>query len=230
MAMLLHPVSKTLEGPRCKSWFPHLCEFQPWIFRKAIVPIREFKVQKGFHDLPTSFQPLLIPQEIFWIVSLKRLFVSDMSNTFNHGTYKDCHHRMNSICNHHVDYRLCQSKCTLGRRWMELWEDEIEPPEIMAFFLPKKEVLFAGIHVFRFNECNMWTTINSSYRFHPPNAATPHQTKTLLKADWSNMIVLQGLKILKNISAAVYSSQPNYLDVSKNRGTPKWMVYNGKPY
>ena len=22
----------------------------------------------------------------------------------------------------------------------------------------------------------------------------------------------------------------NYLDVSENRGTPKWMVYNGKPY
>ena len=21
-----------------------------------------------------------------------------------------------------------------------------------------------------------------------------------------------------------------YMDVSKNRGTPKWMVYNGKPY
>ncbi len=21
-----------------------------------------------------------------------------------------------------------------------------------------------------------------------------------------------------------------YLDVSKNKGTPKWMVYNGKPY
>ena len=22
----------------------------------------------------------------------------------------------------------------------------------------------------------------------------------------------------------------NYMGVSKNRGTPKWMVYNGKPY
>ena len=21
-----------------------------------------------------------------------------------------------------------------------------------------------------------------------------------------------------------------YMDVSKNRGTPKWMIYNGKPY
>ena len=26
------------------------------------------------------------------------------------------------------------------------------------------------------------------------------------------------------------SWQGKYMDVSKNRGTPKWMVYNGKPY
>ena len=25
-------------------------------------------------------------------------------------------------------------------------------------------------------------------------------------------------------------NQSDYLGVSKNRGTPKWMVYNGKPY
>ena len=23
---------------------------------------------------------------------------------------------------------------------------------------------------------------------------------------------------------------PSHMEVSKNRGTPKWMVYNGKPY
>ena len=23
---------------------------------------------------------------------------------------------------------------------------------------------------------------------------------------------------------------PNYMGVSKNKGTPKWMIYNGKPY
>ena len=26
------------------------------------------------------------------------------------------------------------------------------------------------------------------------------------------------------------SVEKNHMDVSKNRGTPKWMVYNGKPY
>ena len=25
-------------------------------------------------------------------------------------------------------------------------------------------------------------------------------------------------------------TKPSYMGVSKNRGTPKWMVYNGKPY
>ena len=27
-----------------------------------------------------------------------------------------------------------------------------------------------------------------------------------------------------------YLEDPGILNVSKNRGTPKWMVYNGKPY
>ena len=27
-----------------------------------------------------------------------------------------------------------------------------------------------------------------------------------------------------------FKKQQVHMDVSKNRGTPKWMVYNGKPY
>lgn len=48
---------------------------------------------------------------------------------------------MNSICNHHVDYRLCQSRCTLGRRWIEWehWEDEIEPNGNHGVFSPQKK-------------------------------------------------------------------------------------------
>ena len=30
--------------------------------------------------------------------------------------------------------------------------------------------------------------------------------------------------------ATVHVSNPIYLGISKNRGTPNWMVYNGKPY
>lgn len=149
------------------------------------MPIREFKVQKGFHDLPTSFQPLLIHQEIFWIVSLKRLFVSDMSNTFNHGTYKDCHHRMNSICNHHVDYRLCQSRCTLGQ-WMELREDEIEPPEIMVFLFQKKSRFFLQGSVCSGSmsgTCEQVSTLHIAF-IHPMQLPLTKR-KNLPKADWS---------------------------------------------
>jgi len=37
-------------------------------------------------------------------------------------------------------------------------------------------------------------------------------------APWHSAKIAKGTKISR------------YMDVSKNRGTPKWMVYNGKPY
>ena len=45
-----------------------------------------------------------------------------------------------------------------------------------------------------------------------------------LRSHWMNQLLVATLKLKEQ------RNKEKYLGVSKNRGTPKWMVYNGKPY
>ena len=54
------------------------------------------------------------------------------------------------------------------------------------------------------------------------------------KAQWiSNgagcLGVFVGDEILPKSMGIYFCNEPVYMGASKNRGTPKWMVYNGKP-
>ena len=51
-------------------------------------------------------------------------------------------------------------------------------------------------------------------------------SEVLLRADAK---VCNGRRIDLQVEGVAKISQ-NYMDVSKNRGIPKWMVYNRKPY
>ena len=54
-------------------------------------------------------------------------------------------------------------------------------------------------------------------------------TPKLDKKQRANLQEMQTAEVIELIIAAGQSSLWD-MGVSKNRGTPKWMVYNGKPY
>ncbi len=60
----------------------------------------------------------------------------------------------------------------------------------------------------------------------PPPSKTCLESGSRPKNLWIDMIVTKKPSWNKRLLYVI----PTYMAVSKNRGTPKWMVHNGKPY
>ena len=59
----------------------------------------------------------------------------------------------------------------------------------------------------------------------PASHVTCRGVNPVTSSLWGSSLV-NGLKLCSDVDFA----GTLYMGVSKNRGTPKWMVYNGKPY
>ena len=66
-----------------------------------------------------------------------------------------------------------------------------------------------------------------------PKRSTYFQTSILggsCKSPWKMIEMVDFTRKPDQEKVTHFQTSNIYLGVSKNRGTPKWMVYNGKPY
>ena len=103
--------------------------------------------------------------------------------------------------------------------WLQMWS---------YICLNVRIYIYIYIHAYIYNYIQAYTVIYIyNYATRPPPSLPPKKINHFTAHITVICEVYDGLGFGANFEG--YHDYM-HLDVSKNRGTPKWMVYNGKPY
>ena len=126
-----------------------------------------------------------------------------------------------SSCWPAVSKTACQQSktnfCSKNKQGSTLQNPQLEETFQFQWYFQGPLIMVRGITLFLHK---LW------YKFHEKNSPNRHlhrsSCKGLLAGSWAPQI--------NGSTWWLWNEAIQYIGVSKNSGTPKWMVYNGKPY